>query len=261
MATCKAPGISTAAVALANSLNASLIRRWVLYSAPTHQAVTRAKSPQALSPALPSPPSPSPSPDFVPLDLNTSGADIRIELRKGDQLITLHWPLSAAAQRVAGLAAVIRIDAAWLAVKPMDMRAGPDTTQARVVAVFGAALPHHAYVFANARKRADVLAELDAERLAAAPATESAQPLLLPAPAPSPNAVDIPADPRNFGEYLACLGLLGLLAARQTDLSATWTAKGFRLLGVSDSDVPCRGGSAPHNGNPSGRIGPPPHPG
>ena len=86
-------------------------------------------------------------------------------------------------------------------------------------------------------KSADVLAELDAERLAAAPATEPAQPLLLAAPAPSPNAVDIPADPRNFGEYLACLGLLGLLASRQPDLSAMWTAQGFRLLGVSDPDV------------------------
>lgn len=45
---------------------------------------------------------------------------------------------------------MIRIDAAWLAVKPMDMRAGPDTALARVVAVFGAAQPHHAYVFTNA---------------------------------------------------------------------------------------------------------------
>jgi len=46
---------------------------------------------------------------------------------------------------------VIRIDAVWLAVAPMDMRAGPDTALARVVAVFGSAQPHHAYVFANAR--------------------------------------------------------------------------------------------------------------
>ena len=46
---------------------------------------------------------------------------------------------------------MIRIDAVWLAVAPMDMRAGPDTALARVVAVFGSAQPHHAYVFANAR--------------------------------------------------------------------------------------------------------------
>ena len=35
--------------------------------------------------------------------------------------------------------AMIRIDAIWLATKPMDMRAGTDTALARVVAVFGAA--------------------------------------------------------------------------------------------------------------------------
>lgn len=48
-------------------------------------------------------------------------------------------------------AVVIRIDAAWLAVAPLDMRAGIDTALARVVSVFGAARPHHAYVFANKR--------------------------------------------------------------------------------------------------------------
>jgi transposase len=46
---------------------------------------------------------------------------------------------------------VIRVDAMWLAVEPMDMRAGMDTALARVVKVFGAAQPHHAYLFANRR--------------------------------------------------------------------------------------------------------------
>ena len=46
---------------------------------------------------------------------------------------------------------MIRIDAAWLATAPLDMRAGPDTALARVIATFGAARPHHAYVFANQR--------------------------------------------------------------------------------------------------------------
>lgn len=46
---------------------------------------------------------------------------------------------------------MIRIDAAWLAVEPLDMRAGPDTALARVVRVFGEARPHHAYLFANRR--------------------------------------------------------------------------------------------------------------
>jgi len=46
---------------------------------------------------------------------------------------------------------MIRIDEIWLATEPLDMRAGPDTALARVVAVFGAAKPHCAYLFANRR--------------------------------------------------------------------------------------------------------------
>lgn len=50
-----------------------------------------------------------------------------------------------------GGAQVIHIDSVWLAISPMDMRAGTETALARVVAVFGAALPHTAYLFANKR--------------------------------------------------------------------------------------------------------------
>jgi transposase len=46
---------------------------------------------------------------------------------------------------------MIRIDSIWLATEPMDMRAGTETALARVVAVFGAAQPHCAYLFANRR--------------------------------------------------------------------------------------------------------------
>jgi transposase len=46
---------------------------------------------------------------------------------------------------------VIRIEAIWLAAEPLDMRAGTETALARVVRVFGAARPHHAYLFANRR--------------------------------------------------------------------------------------------------------------
>jgi transposase len=54
----------------------------------------------------------------------------------------------AAAQRADE---VIRVDAAWLAVEPLDMRAGVDTALARVVNVFGEARAHHAYLFVNKR--------------------------------------------------------------------------------------------------------------
>jgi transposase len=46
---------------------------------------------------------------------------------------------------------VIRVDAVWLAVEPLDMRAGTETALARVVRVFGEARAHHAYLFANRR--------------------------------------------------------------------------------------------------------------
>lgn len=46
---------------------------------------------------------------------------------------------------------MIRIDAVWLAVEPMDMRAGTEAALARIVKVFGQARAHHAYLFANRR--------------------------------------------------------------------------------------------------------------
>ena len=46
---------------------------------------------------------------------------------------------------------MIRIDAMWLSVQPVDMRAGADRLLARVVEVFGSARAHHGYLFANAR--------------------------------------------------------------------------------------------------------------
>lgn len=58
------------------------------------------------------------------------------------------WRLRRLAAR---LAQVIRIDALWLAISPVDMRAGPERLLARVVQVFGAAQAHHGYLFANAR--------------------------------------------------------------------------------------------------------------
>ena len=46
---------------------------------------------------------------------------------------------------------MIRVDAVWMAVQPLDMRLGTEAALARVVTVFGAAHPHHAYLFANRR--------------------------------------------------------------------------------------------------------------
>jgi transposase len=46
---------------------------------------------------------------------------------------------------------LIRVEAVWLAVEPLDLRAGMESVLNRVVTVFGAARPHHAYLFSNRR--------------------------------------------------------------------------------------------------------------
>ena len=48
-----------------------------------------------------------------------------------------------------GAIAIIRIDAAWLATAPLNMCAGTDTAQARVITLFGEAHPHYVYLFTN----------------------------------------------------------------------------------------------------------------
>ena len=46
---------------------------------------------------------------------------------------------------------MIRVDAVWTAGRPLDIRLGTVAALGRVVAVFGSAHPHHAYLFANRR--------------------------------------------------------------------------------------------------------------
>ena len=46
---------------------------------------------------------------------------------------------------------MIQIDQYWMAVEPIDMRAGMETVLGKVVSVFGSAQAHHAYFFTNRR--------------------------------------------------------------------------------------------------------------
>lgn len=50
-----------------------------------------------------------------------------------------------------GFAAMIRIEHIWLGTEPVDKRSGMDRLLMQVVAVFGQAQPHNAYLFANRR--------------------------------------------------------------------------------------------------------------
>lgn len=97
IASCLEPGVSTAAVALANGLNANLVRRWVVDSSQRGGSV-RSKAPTtgALGHG---------NPAFVPMRFepvtsgpNLSQTDIRIELQHGDTAVQIHWPMAASSQ-------------------------------------------------------------------------------------------------------------------------------------------------------------------
>jgi transposase len=83
------PGVSTAAVALANGLNANLLRRWISESE-SPRAVVRAN----LVGATPA------QPPFVALQMSPRSATpesvIHIELQRAGTTVRIQWPVSAA---------------------------------------------------------------------------------------------------------------------------------------------------------------------
>ena len=97
IAACLEPGISTAAVALANGLNANLVRRWVVASS-QRSDTGLSKTATPLAPV-------HTNPAFIPIKFEsvptapaTVQADIRIELQHGTTTVHVHWPLSASSQ-------------------------------------------------------------------------------------------------------------------------------------------------------------------
>jgi len=88
VAACHGTGVSVAAVALEHRLNANLLRRWI------DQAEGRL--PKGV-PGRPADLQPTAAPAFVAIPLearNTHSAEIRIEVRRGDQTVTVSWPIS-----------------------------------------------------------------------------------------------------------------------------------------------------------------------
>jgi transposase len=96
VAACLEPGVSVSAVALANGLNANLLRQWVN----AHRA-TRTAAPQAaqLSDGLHGP-HPEAAPTLVPVRVQRTAApgsgDIRVTIRRGPQVVEVSWPVSEA---------------------------------------------------------------------------------------------------------------------------------------------------------------------
>lgn len=106
VAACRQPGVSIAAVALANGLNANLLRRWVA----TEEQTQRADRGEPVS----APPArlDMDNGSFIPLQVEAAvlrgGQSISIELRRGVTVIKVAWPLPAAADCAAWLRELLR---------------------------------------------------------------------------------------------------------------------------------------------------------
>ncbi len=94
-----------AAVALANGLNANLVRRWVVTEEQPQPGTTIA--PVKVSGALPVEHS-----TFIPIALERSAVvapqSITIELRQGTMVAKVDWPLAAATECCAWLRELLR---------------------------------------------------------------------------------------------------------------------------------------------------------
>jgi transposase-like protein len=103
---CRKPGVSIAAVALANRLNANLLRRWVV----AEERALAAEPIESISAA----PARSrvENRTFIPIQVEssavTAGQEITIELRRGATVVKVGWPLAAAADCAAWLRELLR---------------------------------------------------------------------------------------------------------------------------------------------------------
>ncbi len=108
---CRQPGVSIAAVALANGLNANMVRKWVIDAeARPGQAPTSDPHGPLSTDDKPTPGAP---PAFLPLALPASAPatpadEIRIELQRGATAIKVAWPTAAAADCAVWLRELLR---------------------------------------------------------------------------------------------------------------------------------------------------------
>jgi transposase len=85
---CGEPGASLAGVALANGVNANLVRKWMAKRGvvPVGKSSRREERPAAI-------------PEFVPVRVApASTPDIRIELCRGNTTVRIEWPAQAAGE-------------------------------------------------------------------------------------------------------------------------------------------------------------------
>ena len=99
VASCMQAGMSMAAVAMANGVNANLLRRWVRAAEMRPGAEPALDRRVAETPAA-----------FIAMQLpaKTVAADIRIELRRGATSISVAWPTEAATECAAWMRELLR---------------------------------------------------------------------------------------------------------------------------------------------------------
>jgi transposase len=107
VAACTQPGISIAAVAMANGVNANLLRRWVT-EVEMKPSVDGDSAQVAVTAS-----NPTTAPSFVPVSLPSPATptplpDIRIELQRGATTVTVIWPTSAAGDCAALMRELLR---------------------------------------------------------------------------------------------------------------------------------------------------------
>lgn len=94
---CSTPGTSVAGVALANGVNANLLRKW-MHARGVAAPDSRARSLPTATTRIAS--------EFMPVMITPSApamAEIRIEARRGTAVVKVEWPVSAAGECAAWL--------------------------------------------------------------------------------------------------------------------------------------------------------------
>lgn len=108
IAACLQPGVSIAAVALANQLNANFLRSWVK----AHREQQPTCIPANISIDRSSAPVSCPPPTLVPVTLQAADAqqpgDIQIEIRRHQTVFQIAWPASQATACAQWLREVLR---------------------------------------------------------------------------------------------------------------------------------------------------------
>ena len=104
VAACQHPGVSIAGIALANGINANLLRRWIHLASGMPNTGTAGQTRAVVTSFIPVQFEPEPQPTAM----TPSASDIRIEVQRGASTVTVRWPTSVAAECGAWLREVLR---------------------------------------------------------------------------------------------------------------------------------------------------------